>query len=266
MERSIQFDEQRFEKKLSNLTNTQDSITGLSKWCLNKHLAHKSIVKCWLNVLKQGEEKPQLDLFLYVKTHLVLFLARIENRLTLFYLANDVIQHSKKKNYEFVSSWGTTLQKATTLVREDKVKEKISRIFKIWEERGIYSEEFIADLHGLLAINPAKKLSVTSITSATSRSPNHHQTQQSRNDDMEDEFQLSAVVSSIRNCVSLEEETDKNLKIVVKTHVPDMEKTRSNLKGEKTLKSVCETFYSSINSFQIERTLMKSNEISKMPL
>lgn len=50
-----EFDVKRFEKKLENLKNTQDSITGLSKWCLNKRAAHKQIVKCWLNVLKQGE-------------------------------------------------------------------------------------------------------------------------------------------------------------------------------------------------------------------
>lgn len=50
-----EFDTERFEKKLLNLKDTQDSITGLSKWCLKQRLAHKQIVKCWLNVLKQGE-------------------------------------------------------------------------------------------------------------------------------------------------------------------------------------------------------------------
>jgi hypothetical protein len=34
--------------------------------------------------------------------------------------------------------------------RDDKVKGNISRIFKIWGERGIYDETFIADLNGLL--------------------------------------------------------------------------------------------------------------------
>lgn len=158
---------------------------------------------------------------------------KIECRLTLFYLANDVIQHSKRRNYEFVASWGTTLQKATTLVRDDKVKEKVSRIFNIWEQREIYSEDFIADLNGLLAINPAKK--TASITTARTLSPivPHQQALTQRIDDFEEEFQLSTVVSSIKNCVSLESETDKNLKVVVKTHVPDMEKTRSNLKGNE---------------------------------
>lgn len=157
---------------------------------------------------------------------------KIESRLTLFYLANDVIQHSKRKNYAFVDSWGTSLQKATTLVRDEKVKEKISRIFNIWEQREIYSEDFIADLHGLLAINPSKKaltISITPISSVRSLSPINQA------NDFEEEFQLSTVVIGIRNCVLLESETDKSLKIVVKTHVPDMEKTRSNLKGSENL-------------------------------
>jgi CID domain len=159
-----------------------------------------------------------------------LILVKIEARLTLFYLANDVIQHSKRKGYEFVDSWGTSLQKATTLVRDDKVKEKISRIFNIWEQREVYSEDFIADLNGLLAINPAKKTpSNASVSSTRSHSP--VAPQQTRTEDFEEEFQLTGVVSNIRNCVSLESETDKNLKIVVKTNVPDMEKTRTNLKG-----------------------------------
>lgn len=157
---------------------------------------------------------------------------KIESRLTLFYLANDVIQHSKRRNYEFVDSWGTTLQKATTLVREDKVKEKISRIFNIWEQREIYSEDFIADLHGLLAINSGKKVSTSAAVSKRSTTPvAAHPKIQSRTDDADEEFQLMTVVSGIRNCVSLESETDANLKIVVKTPVPDLEKVRVNLKG-----------------------------------
>jgi len=48
------FDCEKFEHRLKNLKDTQDSITGLSKWCLNKRTAHKSIVKCWLKVLKEG--------------------------------------------------------------------------------------------------------------------------------------------------------------------------------------------------------------------
>lgn len=153
--------------------------------------------------------------------------------MTLFYLANDVIQHSKRKHYEFVESWGTSLQRATTLVRDDKVKEKISRIFKIWQQREIYSEDFITDLHGLLTINSMKKL--TPQTTLSQSSAGSSPINAARSDDDEDEFQLMSVVSSIRCCVSLESETDKNLKLVVKSNIPDIEKVQNNLKGKKQI-------------------------------
>lgn len=169
-----------------------------------------------------------LDQFLYPQTIIFSVPVKIEQRLTLFYLANDVIQHSKRKNYEFVDSWATALQRASTLVRDDmRVKDKISRIFNIWQQREIYTEDFITDLHGLLAINQVKKPTASAATSYSASpvsSPN-------RSDDYEDEFQLQSLISNIRSCVSLESETDKSLKSVVKAGVPDIEQVRSSLKG-----------------------------------
>lgn len=228
----------KFEKKLLNLKDTQDSITALSKWCLNKHAAHKQIVKSWLKILKEGKMWKNFCLLNFRVNFLKNFLVKVEQRLSLFYLANDVIQHSKRKHYEFVESWATSLQRATTLVRsDDRVKLKISRIFKIWEQREIYSEDFIADLNGLLSIN--KQLTSQSSTSLLSHSQSSAGSSPitARSDDDEDEFQLSSVVGNIRNCVALEAETDKNLKVVVKANIPEIEKIKSNLKGEHGLNS-----------------------------
>ncbi|KAF9795965.1 hypothetical protein SFRURICE_010062 [Spodoptera frugiperda] len=94
-----EFNTLAFEKRLMHLKDTQESIQGLSAWCLKQRPHHKKIVSSWLNVLKR---------------------VKVEQRLVLFYLANDVIQYSKRKNYEFVESWGLNLQKATPLVRDDK--------------------------------------------------------------------------------------------------------------------------------------------------
>lgn len=96
MEDTDEFNTLAFEKKLAQLKDTQESIQSLSSWCLKQRNNHKKIVSSWLNVLKR---------------------VKVEQRLTLFYLANDVIQYSKRKNYEFVGSWGCYLQKATPLVR-----------------------------------------------------------------------------------------------------------------------------------------------------
>lgn len=92
----VEFNTAAFEKKLQALKDSQESINNCCHWCLDNRTHHKKIVSSWLNVLKR---------------------VKVEQRVTLFYLANDVIQYSKRRNYEFVESWGTTLQKATTMVR-----------------------------------------------------------------------------------------------------------------------------------------------------
>lgn len=91
-----EFNSIQFEKKLTSLKDSQDSINACCQWCLQNRVHHKKIVNAWLNVLKR---------------------VKVDQRLVLFYLANDVVQYSKRRNYEYVESWGTALQKATTLVR-----------------------------------------------------------------------------------------------------------------------------------------------------
>lgn len=43
--------------------------------------------------------------------------------------------------------------------RDDKVKGKILRLFKIWNERSIYDEVFLSDLCGLLTTTTKKNAS-----------------------------------------------------------------------------------------------------------
>ncbi|KAK4883913.1 hypothetical protein RN001_000184 [Aquatica leii] len=174
----MEFNTIAFEKKLTGLKDSQDSINSCCHWCLQNRQHHKKIVSSWLNVLKR---------------------VKIEHRLTLFYLANDVIQYSKRRNYDFVESWGTTLQKATTMVRDEKIKHKILRIFKIWEERGIYGDEFIADLSGLISASPSV-----------------------RKGDETHEFQSSYLIQKIRTCSKLENDTDVKLTLL-KEHNPKIQ-------------------------------------------
>ena len=78
--------------------------------------------------------------------------AKCSHRLTLFYLANDVIQHAKRKGFpQFVQHFAETIKKATILCKDDKISSSIDRVFNIWLERNIYSEEFIEELRELLS-------------------------------------------------------------------------------------------------------------------
>ncbi|KAJ8975873.1 hypothetical protein NQ317_015206 [Molorchus minor] len=165
-----EFNALQFEKQLTYLKDSQDCINTCCQWCLQNRKYHKKIVNSWLNVLKR---------------------VKVEQRLILFYLANDVVQYSKRRNYEYVESWGTAIQKATTLVRDEKVKHKILRIFKIWEQRGVYNEEFISDLCGLLSVVPSGPKG-----------------------DEPHEFQPNYVINKIKTCTKLEKDTDTKLKVL----------------------------------------------------
>uniref|UniRef100_A0A2A4JD44 Regulation of nuclear pre-mRNA domain-containing protein 2 n=1 Tax=Heliothis virescens TaxID=7102 RepID=A0A2A4JD44_HELVI len=182
-----EFNTLAFEKRLMQLKDTQESIQGLSSWCLKQRPHHKKIVSSWLNVLKR---------------------VKVEQRLVLFYLANDVIQYSKRKNYEFVESWGLNLQKATPLVRDEKVRPKILRIFKIWEQRSVYDDEFLSDLTGLLSAGAIKK------------------------SDDDSEFQPTLLVNKIKQCSVLEADTDMRLKDIHDSHLElsDADSLRASLK------------------------------------
>lgn len=192
-----EFDVDLFETRLESLKDTQEGIQQVSKWCLAHRGHHKKIVSSWLNVFKR---------------------VRVEHRLVLFYLANDVIQYSKRKRYEFVESWATALQKATTMVRDAKVKNKILRIFGIWEQREIYNEEYLTDLSGLLNISPPKK--------------QQQQQQQQPVVVDSDDFQNGSLINSIRECVELGEMTDKSFKKLPKLPNCDIESIKHQLKDK----------------------------------
>ncbi|RWS08947.1 Regulation of nuclear pre-mRNA domain-containing protein 2-like protein [Dinothrombium tinctorium] len=126
-------DENNLEKKLENVSNSQDSIQSLSLWILHHKNHNKRIVQIWLKALKKG---------------------KVNHRLTLFYLANDVIQHAKRKNINvYLEEFGEVLKEATELVKEDRIKSSVCRVFNIWQERSVYPSDFIEQLKAILTGN-----------------------------------------------------------------------------------------------------------------
>lgn len=81
-------------------------------------------------------------------------LADESRQLTLMYLANDVIQNSKKKGPEYGKQFGTVLKKAFEIMGGDACSEKtqksLHRLLNIWEERGVYTKETIDEFKSAL--------------------------------------------------------------------------------------------------------------------
>lgn len=102
------------------------------------------------------------------------------------------------------------------MVRDEKVKHRILRIFKIWDQRQIYNEEFLTDLSGLISAAPKKKLDPQPIPS-------------------NDEFQAALLISTMRSCSTLEQATDARLRDLRESNIDieNAEELCSSLKDRR---------------------------------
>ncbi|KAH8235212.1 hypothetical protein KR032_010577 [Drosophila birchii] len=123
------FTETALLKKLAELNSSQQSIQTLSLWLIHHRKHSAAIVKTWQRELENVTEPMK--------------------KLTFMYLANDVIQNSKKKGPEYGKEFGHVLAKVFTHIGEkcstDKLLGSLGRILNIWLERGVYDPKVIAD-------------------------------------------------------------------------------------------------------------------------
>uniref|UniRef100_A0A3B4CHL7 Regulation of nuclear pre-mRNA domain-containing protein 2 n=1 Tax=Pygocentrus nattereri TaxID=42514 RepID=A0A3B4CHL7_PYGNA len=121
--------ESTLDRRFQGVTNTMESIQGLSTWCIENKKHHSVIVRYWIKWLRKSEAS---------------------HRLNLFYLANDVIQNCKRKNaIVYRTTFTDVLPEAIKLVnnvKDSQVRKSVERILSIWEERNVYSEELIIQL------------------------------------------------------------------------------------------------------------------------
>lgn len=72
------------------------------------------------------------------------------------YLANDVIQNSRKKGPEFGKEFGVILIKAfqhlASVGYDDKMKTSLGRLLNIWGERGMYDALQITEFRHALSM------------------------------------------------------------------------------------------------------------------
>ncbi|XP_029910866.1 regulation of nuclear pre-mRNA domain-containing protein 1B [Myripristis murdjan] len=122
------FSESALEKKLSELSNSQQSVQTLSLWIIHHRKHSALIVKVWHRELKK---------------------AKSNRKLTFLYLANDVIQNSKKKGPEFTKDFESVLVDACSHVAreaDESCKKHMERLLNIWKERSLYRNDFIQQL------------------------------------------------------------------------------------------------------------------------
>ncbi|XP_022922040.1 regulation of nuclear pre-mRNA domain-containing protein 1B-like [Cucurbita moschata] len=106
--------------KLARLNNSQASIETLSHWCIFHMNKAKQVVETWD---KQFHCSPR------------------DQRLAYLYLANDILQNSRRKGSEFVGEFWKVLPDALRDVIEngdDFGRNAALRLIGIWEERKVF--------------------------------------------------------------------------------------------------------------------------------
>lgn len=114
------FNPQILVEKLTKLNNSQQSIETLSHWCIFHMNKAKLVVETWD---RQFHSSPR------------------EQRLAFLYLANDILQNSRRKGAEFVAEFWRVLPEALRdVIRngDDFGKNAALRLISIWDERKVF--------------------------------------------------------------------------------------------------------------------------------
>lgn len=134
------FSESALEKKLSELSNSQQSVQTLSLWLIHHRKHSRPIVTVWERELRK---------------------AKPNRKLTFLYLANDVIQNSKRKGPEFTKDFAPVIVEAFKHVSsetDESCKKHLGRVLSIWEERSVYENDVLEQLkHALYGDKKTRK-------------------------------------------------------------------------------------------------------------
>ena len=120
------FSDSSLQKKFHELTNTQHSVQTLSLWLIHHRKNSKLIVSTWLKELTCNQKS--------------------DRKLTLLYLANDILQNSRKKGNEYMKEFSEVILEAIEDIAkfsDDKTRFTVERILNIWKDRKIYPDDQI---------------------------------------------------------------------------------------------------------------------------
>ncbi|KAJ0978047.1 hypothetical protein J5N97_013521 [Dioscorea zingiberensis] len=117
---SSAFNAQILEEKLSKLNNSQQSIETLSQWCIFHRKKAKQVVETWEKLFNSSPS---------------------DKKVPFLYLANDILQNSRRKGNEFVNEFWKVLTGALKSVYErgdSRGKHEVMRLVSIWDDRRVF--------------------------------------------------------------------------------------------------------------------------------
>ncbi|KAK9806185.1 hypothetical protein WJX72_004649 [[Myrmecia] bisecta] len=187
--------QQTLAERLSKLNSTQQSIETLSQWCIFYRKEARKIVAAWEADFSR---------------------APMPRKLALCYLANDILQNSRKKGPEFVEQFYRALPKPLKHLRkhgDGKVRKAVDRLVNIWEERRVFGASGAKSLKELLqeANTPVKASPAAPPPQAPSAAPASGVDQKRLAALMPLATALSDVQQAASNCVRLVDQCAQTL-------------------------------------------------------
>lgn len=143
-----------FERKLNELRDSQKEIQSISAWLVHHRAHSRSVIKVWYKNFKSISKN---------------------RKLTFMYLANDVVQNSRRKGPEYTKEFGTILLKVfhhlSGVGLEDKTRLSLGRLITIWGERHLFEKPLLQNVDKLWNQKNRSSLdtSTDSIKSSTPR-------------------------------------------------------------------------------------------------
>lgn len=137
------FSEDILADKLAKLNNTQQCIETLSHWCIYHRKNAEQIVQTWDKQFHSSGN---------------------EQKVPFLYLANDILQNSKRNGTEFVEEFWKVLPGALKNVSEngdDRGKKVASRLVDIWQERRVFGSRAGGIKDVMLGVAPLPVLDMT---------------------------------------------------------------------------------------------------------
>ncbi|KAK3141383.1 hypothetical protein QOZ80_4BG0333220 [Eleusine coracana subsp. coracana] len=137
------FSEDILADKLAKLNNTQQCIETLSHWCIYHRKNAGPIVQTWDKQFHSSGK---------------------EQKVPFLYLANDILQNSKRNGTEFVEEFWKVLPGALKDVTEngdDRGKRVASRLVDIWQERRVFGSRASGIKDVMLGTVPLPVLDMT---------------------------------------------------------------------------------------------------------
>ena len=168
----MSFSESSLSKKLAELNNTQQSVQTLSLWLIHHRKHSKVIVKNWYKELMSA--------------------TKCERKITFIYLANDILQNSRKKGAEYMTEFLPVLNDAienTAKYSDEKVRFTLERILNIWKDRKIFADEELEKMRKTL--HETKQIDQLNSPPLTTDSPANSGTSKPKKQPSSDKYRLS---------------------------------------------------------------------------